>query len=248
MIYQGFAYLYDQLMSDAPYDEWVDLISASISSYLPHAKEILDVGCGTGSVTIRLAEKQFDVTGVDLSEDMLTVAQAKCNEANVQVRLLQQDMRELAGFTHPFDVVTICCDSLNYLENEKDVKSTFHAVNQQLKPGGLFIFDVHSIFKINEIFAGATFAEQDEDISYIWKSYNGDKPNSVEHDLTFFVLQNGYYERYDELHRQRTFSITDYSNWLKEASFDILTICADFNIDNTPSETSERIFFVARKK
>ena len=247
MIYQGFAYIYDQLMKDAPYDQWVSFIQQSIAKYSPGAKTILDVGCGTGEIAVRLANQQFDVTGVDLSEDMLAVAQSKLEENKVQVLFLKQDMRDLAGFSEPFDVITICCDSLNYLENKEDIITTFRAVHHQLKSQGLFIFDVHSLYKIHHIFAGATFAEQDEDVSFIWNSFLADESNSIEHDMSFFVKQNELYKRYDELHYQRTFPIDEYKTWLEEASFEVVNICSDFQFDENPLSTSERLFFIARK-
>ncbi|MBZ5749317.1 class I SAM-dependent DNA methyltransferase [Metabacillus rhizolycopersici] len=247
MIYQGFAYIYDQLMKDAPYDQWVSFIQQAIATYSPGAKNILDVGCGTGEIAIRLANQQFHVTGVDLSEDMLAVAESKLEENKVQVLFLKQDMRDLTGFSEPFDVITICCDSLNYLESKEDILTTFRAAYHQLKNQGLLIFDVHSLYKIHHIFAGATFADQDEDVSFIWNSYLADEPNSVEHDMSFFVKQNELYKRYDELHYQRTFAIDEYKIWLEEASFEVVNICSDFDFDENPTSTSERLFFIARK-
>lgn len=248
MIYQGFAYIYDQLMKDAPYDKWVSFIMESILTYNRHAKSILDVGCGTGEIAIRLAIQQLNVTGVDLSEDMLAVAQSKLDEKKVNVLFLQQDMRELTGFSNPFDIVTICCDSLNYLESIEDVQATFHAVYHQLKDQGLLIFDVHSIYKIHTIFAGTTFADQDDDISFIWNSYLADEPNSVEHDMSFFVRRDELYERYDELHYQRTFTIDEYTLCLESASFEVIKVCSDFNFGENPTSTTERLFFIAKKK
>jgi SAM-dependent methyltransferase len=247
MIYKGFAYIYDQLMKDAPYDKWVSFINESISTYRSDAKKILDVGCGTGEIAIRLAIQQLEVTGVDLSEDMLAVAQSKLEENKVNVLFLQQDMRELGGFMEKFDVITICCDSLNYLATTDDVQTTFQAVYKQLKAEGLFIFDVHSLYKIHNIFAGATFADQGEDVSFIWSSYTGDEPNSVEHDMSFFVRRGDQYERYDELHYQRTFPIEEYKSWLEAASFEVVKVCSDFQFEKKPTSTSERLFFIARK-
>ncbi|MCY9456984.1 class I SAM-dependent methyltransferase, partial [Bacillus inaquosorum] len=111
MIYQGFASVYDELMSHAPYDQWTKWIEAS----LPEKGRILDLACGTGEISIRLAEKGFEVTGIDLSEEMLSYAQQKVS-SNQPILFLQQDMREIAGFDGQFDAVAICCDSLNYLK------------------------------------------------------------------------------------------------------------------------------------
>ena len=127
MIYQGFAGVYDELMSHAPYDEWAGWIEAS----LPEKGRVLDLACGTGEISIRLAEKGCEVTGIDLSEDMLSCAQQK--KTGKPILFLQQDMRKLSGFEEQFDAVVICCDSLNYLKTKNDVLSTFKSVFQVLK-------------------------------------------------------------------------------------------------------------------
>lgn len=115
---------------------------------------------------------------------MLAVAQAKAEQNGLQIPFYLQNMAELEGFSE-FDIIGIFCDSLNYLKTESEVKDTFMRAHAHLKRDGLFIFDVHSIYKIMQIFMNQTFAENDEEISYIWHSYQGEYPNSVEHDLSF---------------------------------------------------------------
>ncbi|MED3549055.1 class I SAM-dependent methyltransferase [Cytobacillus praedii] len=247
MTYGKFAYLYDELMKDVPYDKWVEIVKNYVSKFHVNGKKILDLACGTGELSIKFAEEGFEVTGVDLSEDMLMVAQGKAADREMNVQFYQQNMAELEGLGR-FDVIGIFCDSLNYLQSEQEVLDTFSRVHEHLDDNGLFIFDVHSIHKIMQIFMNQTFALNDEEISYIWHSYQGEHPNSVEHDLSFFVLdqQTGQYERYDELHFQRTFPIEVYGNWLKEAGFEVLEVIADFEAVS-PQTQSERIFFISRK-
>ncbi|WP_066064030.1 class I SAM-dependent DNA methyltransferase [Neobacillus soli] len=253
MSYEQFAYLYDELMKDAPYDEWVQFVKEKCLKYSvtngSTAPQLLDLACGTGELSVRFAENGFQVTGVDLSEDMLAVAQAKAEEAGVKgIPFFQQNMADLDGHGQ-FDVIGIFCDSLNYLETEAEVIATFANVIEHLSDKGIFIFDVHSIYKIAEVFINQTFALNEEEVSYIWNSFPGELPNSVEHELSFFVLdeKTGKYDRFDELHLQRTYPIEQYSNWLLEAGFELLEVCADFD-DTVPSTNSERILFVARKK
>ncbi|PLR87665.1 class I SAM-dependent DNA methyltransferase [Bacillus sp. V33-4] len=248
MTYEKFAYLYDELMKDVPYDKWVDLLMEKTEKYAVNGRHLLDLACGTGELSIRLARAGFSVSGVDLSADMLTVAQAKAAENRLAIGFYQQNMAEVTGFDE-VDIAGIFCDSLNYLETKQDVKDTFRSVNSQLKKGGLFLFDVHSIYKVTKIFMNETFAVDGEKISYIWNCFPGDVPNSVEHDLIFFVLDelSGKYDRFQEYHKQRTFPIYEYEGWLQEAGFDVLEILADFE-DDEPDEQSERIFFIARKK
>ena len=147
-----------------------------------------------------------------------------------------------------FDVIGIFCDSLNYLKSDEDVIHTFSSVYNHLKDDGIFVFDVHSTYKISHVFTNQTFADAEEHVSYIWNSFAGELPNSVEHELSFFVLdeQTGKYDRFDELHYQRTYSVQQYSVWLEQAGFEILEVCADFET-NEPQPKSERIFFIARK-
>ncbi|MGJ7921442.1 class I SAM-dependent DNA methyltransferase [Neobacillus sp. LXY-4] len=248
MTYNRFAYLYDELMKETPYHQWVDFVVRQIEKYGVKAETILDVACGTGELSIWLAEAGFRVSGVDLSEDMLAVAQAKAAERGHAIQFFQQNMAELEGFDS-LDVITIFCDSLNYLQSEEEVVKTFQHVFEHLHSNGLFMFDVHSIYKMNNIFRNGTFALNEEKISYIWQCYEGEWPNSVEHDLSFFVLedQTGLYERFDELHFQRTYTIEQYKQWLQNAGFEVLEVSADFS-DQSPEEHSERIFFTARKK
>ncbi|MBP2241698.1 SAM-dependent methyltransferase [Cytobacillus eiseniae] len=247
MAYEKFAYLYDELMRDVPYDKWVELVQRKAEKYVVQGSKMLDLACGTGKLSIKLAEVGFEMTGVDLSDDMLMVAQSKAAEKGLPMQFYQQNMAELDGLGQ-YNLIGIFCDSLNYLQTEAEVKETFLHVYEHLDDNGLFIFDVHSIYKMMQIFMNQTFAINEEEISYIWYSYQGEHPNSVEHDLSFFVLdQNtGKYDRYDELHFQRTFPIDQYEKWLQQSGFEVLEVTADFE-DVSPQTHSERIFFICRK-
>lgn len=247
MNYKHFSLLYDQLMDEAPYEQWMEFLTTQVNNYYPEAKKVLDLACGTGQMTIRLFEKGFDVVGVDLSEEMLSIAYQKATEKGYYIPFFCQNMTELTGLPS-FDIVIIFCDSLNYLQTEQEVANTFSSVFQCLNRGGLLLFDVHSPYKMENVYAGATYAYNDDHISYIWNSYAGEHPLSVEHELTFFVFdeQSQKYDRYDELHRQRTYPKGQYEKWLKAAGFQILSITGDFT--NEPvSETTERIFFTVKK-
>ncbi|KAB7708708.1 methyltransferase domain-containing protein [Bacillus aerolatus] len=245
MTYERFAHVYDFLMGDAPYEEWMDFFQRHAANL--SGKGVLDLACGTGEFTWRLAEAGWHVTGVDLSDDMLFVAQQKAAAKNLSIPLFQQDMRELEGL-ESFDAITIFCDSLNYLTEEEDVKRTFQSAEKHLKPGGLFLFDVHSLFKMRHVFKDGTFTAVDEVVSYIWNCFDGEKPDSIEHELTFFARDEkaDLYERFDELHTQRTFAPGQYETWLQEAGFTNIETTADFT-EHPPGEESQRIFFVCRK-
>ncbi|PCK20771.1 SAM-dependent methyltransferase [Bacillus pumilus] len=242
MIYQGFAGVYDELMTHAPYDEWVQWIQQYIG---PNAK-IIDVGCGTGEISLRLAQNGHVVTGIDLSEEMLAFAQQKAQAHKQSIQFLHQDMRELTGFDQAFQAAVICCDSLNYLKNENDVKKTFKNMFQFLEADGVLLFDVHTPYKMEKVFPGSTYADQDEEISYIWQSDQGDDLYSVIHDLSFFVKDGDVYQRYNETHEQRTFTFETYAAFLESVGFEKIEVTADFT-NEAPHEFAERYFISAKK-
>ena len=248
MSYERFAFVYDLLMEDVPYDKWIDRFIEMKNRYQVEGTKVLDVACGTGEFTVRLAKRGFDVAGVDLSEEMLSIAREKAEAAKVSIPFYHQNMMEL-DMGELFDSIVIFCDSLNYLQDEKDVQMTFAKVYEQLQKGGLFMFDVHSVYKMEHIFANETFAHSEEEASYIWNSFEGEFPYSVEHELTFFVKdhESGLYERFEEDHYQRTYPIDTYKMWLEAAGFTIKEVLGDLE-NEEPTTTSERILFVAMKE
>ncbi|PLT30938.1 class I SAM-dependent DNA methyltransferase [Peribacillus deserti] len=249
MSYGQFAYLYDELMKDVPYAEWVHLFKKQMEKYSISGTKVLDLACGTGEISVRFAREGYEVTGVDLSEEMLAVAHAKTAGEGLSVPFFQQDMTDLNGLG-TFEAVTIFCDSLNYLESPEDVKAAFQSVYNHLEAGGLFMFDVHSVYKMEHIFYDATFAQDDEEISFIWNSFPGKEPLSTHHELSFFVLDHasGKYDRFEEVHYQRTFSAETYQAWLQESGFELLDIIFDLDEEQPNDSEAERLLFIARKK
>lgn len=247
MNYEKFAYLYDELMSDAPYEQWVSFVLKIIKQTGITNCKLLDVGCGTGNVAIPLSEQGLDVTAVDLSDEMLIVAKEKSEAKGTDIKFFQQDMKELEGLGI-FDVVISLCDSVNYLNNQDEVATTFQRVYDHLNYNGVFVFDVHSIYKINEIFKGHTFAHSGEEIAYIWECFAGEWEHSVEHELSFFIKNSAdLYERFDELHKQRTYPMKFYKQALESSGFTVEQVTGDFSFD-TLAEDSQRWFFVAKKE
>ncbi|MFZ3588227.1 class I SAM-dependent DNA methyltransferase [Bacillus sp. DJP31] len=247
MTYQHFAYIYDELMKDVPYESWLEYFLNRIPAEKRYG-QVLDLACGTGSLSVPIAKMGFDVTGIDLSTEMLSVADEKARNEQVQITFLEQDMTNLVG-TASFDLVLCFCDSLNYLKDEQAVTSTFKGVYDSLKSNGQFMFDVHSTEKIESIFMDQTFVSTDEEISFIWNCFEGDFPYSVEHELTFFVNtgNQNLYKRYDEVHVQRTYPIATYEAWLKAAGFSSIEVTSDFK-DNLSKNERERILFYCEKK
>jgi ubiquinone/menaquinone biosynthesis C-methylase UbiE len=237
--------VYDTLMAGVPYDRWLDFTKQIIEETGTSINTIIDLGCGTGEIALRLAEEGCDVTGVDYSSDMLTLAMNKANKKNLSVQWIQQDMLELEGFKE-IDLVVSYCDSINYITTENELSTVFHRIADVLKPGGLFIFDVHSLFHMEHHLKNQTFADVKEDTSYIWFCTEGNYVGEAFHELTFFSLEGNKYVRFDELHHQRTFSVEIYKKLLADAGFENIKIYGDFSFRNKDlNKEAERIFFSA---
>lgn len=235
--YHEFSQYYDELTLDQAYDAWLDIVKSIVRNKV----SILDIGCGTGSLTHQLTQLG-SVTGMDLSPDMLAIASQKSNE----VRWIEGDMSQF-DLGQTFDVITIFCDSLNYLDNLEAVNDTFRQVYNHLKDDGIFIFDVHTIYKMQTLFNNQSYIDETEHVFLGWDAVAGDEPNSVWHYMTFFEKQNdGRYHRFDEEHYQQTYSEEEYKEMLHAAGFKHIKTFYDFDQNNHNPE-SNRLFFVVKK-
>lgn len=242
--YQKFAQVYDRLMTDVPYDAYVELITqyAPATSY----SKLLDIGCGTGVMLEKLLRIGYEVTGLDISEEMLAIAVERLSEAGLFAPLFAMSMSELEGFDN-FDVAIIPIDSLNYVIEEQEVQETFKRIYESLRTGGQLLFDVHSISYVEDYIAGSPFTYDDGELVYVWHAEEGPYEHSVVHDLTFFVENDsGLYVRFDEQHVQRTFPIEYYVDLLQSIGFHSIKVTADFSMEE-PNNQSNRIFIRAIK-
>lgn len=242
--YQRFAEVYDALMTDIPYANYVKWIEA----YAPaqHYPTLLDIGCGTGVLAALFDDAHYKVTGIDLSEEMLMMAAARFAEMNKSIPLIAMPMEQLEGFEN-VDVAVIPIDSINYVLEEEGVVATLQRIYHCLRSGGQLFFDVHSTYKMDEIFLDSPFTYDDGEVTYIWHTEQGESDHSVIHDMTFFIKQTeDMYERFDEEHYQRTFPVAQYEKWLREIGFTTVQVTADWSHD-LPTDTSERIFIRAVK-
>lgn len=247
MAYGKMADVYDTLMAAAPYDQWIEMSLKLFKQCDKPVKQVIDLGCGTGEISVRLAKAGFEVTGVDYSSDMLAYAERKATKEYTNIDLIQQDLRELEGLKE-MDAAVCYCDVMNYLTSESDLKNVVKRIADSLKPGGVFIFDVHSMQQVENNFIDHTFAEVTEDTSYIWFCTGGENPGEMYHDLTFFHREGNKYVRFDEEHFQRTYPISFYERLLLAAGFQNIKIYGDFSIDKEITEETERVFFVAQKR
>lgn len=242
--YTNFALVYDELMTDIPYDAYLELISLATGGV--KEKKIIDIGCGTGLLSVKLSKAGAYVTGIDLSRNMLDIAEKRANDLSLKIDFREMPMQELMG-TEQFDAAVIAIDSLNYLPDRESVLETFRGIYSVLKSGGMLIFDVHSTFKTDVIFMEGPFTFDNDRIAYIWHTEEGDSEHSVHSELSFFVKEeSGLYRRFNERHQQRTFHVYEYVDLLREAGFTIDRIFADWE-DEPPHDESERIFFQVHK-
>ena len=245
-MYKGFASVYDELMADAPYSSWLTWVETALKEEQLQEPKILEVGCGTGTILASLCEKGYQAEGLDMSEDMLAVADQKLKNKGLQTLLTCQDMRYF-DMGKQFDVIIVLCDSLNYLTSINDMEKALKTIWDHLRPGGKLLFDVHSLYYMKNVLSYYSVSDAAEDISYIWNVFPTDTSGEVEHELTIFTQrQDSLYMRYDELHRQRAYSMDDYRSVIKKCGFSIKRITADFTSE-APVETSERLFFNVEK-
>lgn len=247
MIYHELSSVYDHLMEHAPYDDWYVFTKHIFQEHETDITSIADIGCGTGEITLRLAKDQYQMYGVDYSSHMLSVAQQKSMRKELDVFWIQQDVRRLQGLQH-IDAVISYCDVINYITSIADLKKAFQQIAQILKPGGLFIFDVHSLAYVENHLINHTFADVYDDYAYVWFCYPGEAKGSMYHDLTFFMFDGKAYKRFEESHYQKTYPVETYKQLLQETGFKNIKIYSDFSQKIKKSlENTERIFFVTEK-
>lgn len=249
MSYALLSLKYDELMQDVPYEKWTDFFQEMIEQYgvqRNSSLDVLDLGCGTGRFLLYLLENQHQAIGMDLSEDMLTMAAQNLQEKHLFAPLFQQSMDNFV-LDQKVDVVTIFCDALNYLLDEEAIKNTFSCVSDVLQEDGLLLFDVHSPYKMSTEFKDATYSMLADDYVVIWNTFLDEERLQVRHELTYFFQdeETGLYERIEESQLQRTFTLEQYCALLKQCGFTVLFV-GDEEM-NPPTETCTRYFICAKR-
>ena len=243
--YTGFANLYDLFMDNIPYQQWSEYLISLLKSYGINEGLILDMGCGTGNITEPLAKAGYDMIGIDNSEDMLGIAMDKRYDSGLDILYLCQDMREFELYGTVAAAVSIC-DSMNYILEYDELVQVFKLVNNYLDPNGLFIFDLNTIHKYENI-GDTTIAENREEGSFIWENtYFSDK-HLNQYELTIFTKdEDNRYTKYEETHLQRGYTLDQIKSALTEAGMTYVTSYSAFTT-NDVSENDERIYVIARE-
>ena len=244
--YSGFAKVYDLFMDNIPYEEWTDYVKELFAEEGVKDGILLDLGCGTGSVTELLSESGFDMIGIDNSEEMLEIAMEKRTESGLDILYLLQDMREFELYGTVKGVVSIC-DSINYILDDEDLLDVFKLVHNYLDNEGIFIFDMKTMHEYANVMADNTFAEDREESSFIWENYYDEEEEINQYDLSIFVKEeDGRYRKYEETHLQRAYEQQCVEELIKESGLELLHVYDAFTRE-LPAEDSQRIYFVCRR-
>lgn len=263
--YTDFAGVYDTFMDDTPYEEWAAYLLELLGEYgvaVPKITEaaaaersiVVDLGCGTGTLTQLLAEAGYDMIGIDNSREMLNIALTKREKSGKDILYLHQDMREFELYGTAGAIICVC-DSMNYLLEEDEIEQTLRLVNNYLYPGGVFIFDFNTIYKYETVIGDTTIAENREDCSFIWENYFDCDSGINEYDLTVFVraTERGVTEedgesfrRFTETHYQRGYTLDMMRSLVEKAGMEFVA-AIDADTRGDVWEESERIYVIARE-
>ena len=278
--YEVLAGYYDELMEEIDYDSWCDYVlglvapestslttsgsvvagvsqpgvftAANPNKHDKKGPRVLDLACGTGQFSYRLNQRGFEVTAVDISSEMLAVAEAKARSLGLKISFFRQDMRYLQ-LPESYDLVICLCDSLNYLLQLEDVAATFNAVARVLKPGGHFIFDLNTEHKLATVYGDNTYAADLGNYAYIWENEYQPETKLCYMDLAFFVpalapkrsereWETPLFERLTESHVQRAFLPEEIEDLVETVGLKLLGQYGDLTLV-PPNPTTERITF-----
>ncbi|MBQ9069804.1 MAG: class I SAM-dependent methyltransferase [Clostridia bacterium] len=251
MIYDLLAPFYDKFNGDINYSEWADFIEKIIERHYGVGKPdlVLDLGCGTGSMTIELARRGYDMTGIDYSPEMLDIARERTNDLGLSDKMLWlcQDMREFELYG-TVDAAVCCLDGINHLTSNKDLDKTLSLVHNYLIPDGLFIFDINGKYKFENIYGDESYVMESSDAMCVWQNYYNKNTKCCDFYITLFKeSRDGRYERYDEIQRERMYTLRMIKSALSRNSLEFIGAYSNFEFD-AGSDDSERLYIVARCK
>ena len=246
--YTGFAEVYDLFMDNVPYEQWAEYITGLLREYGIEDGLVLDLGCGTGTMTELLAEAGYDMIGIDQSEEMLEEALEKKEASGHDILYLCQDMREFELYGTVRAIVCVC-DSMNYILEEEEILDILSAAAYNyLDYDGLFIFDLNTEYKYREILGEQTIAENREEGSFIWENYYDEAQRINEYQLTLFVKEKeDLYRKFEETHYQRAYSLDTVRNLVERSGLRLLHMYDAFTRESA-REDSERIYVICQRE
>ncbi len=239
-----FSAVYDKLQ-DADYKSIAEYYKEAFRRFGKETELVLDLGCGTGSITLELADAGYDMIGVDLSWEMLDIARSKAEEKGKDILFLNQDMTdfELYGTV---DAIVSTLDSVNYITEEGGVLQMMKLCKNYLNPGGIFIFDINSEYKLKEVLGCNTFVYDEEDVFYVWQNYYDEESEICDFELNFFVKDGENYKRFDEYQSEKVYKEKELREYAKSAGLEVLGVFDGYSF-NEADENTERLVFVLKK-
>ena len=244
MAYGDFAEIYDELIyEDINYDSMCSRVIEICNKEKIEFTNYLDIACGTGNLSVKLASKFKESFAVDLSEDMLREAFDKFKKAKIRCKIVCQDMSELS-LNRKFNLITCALDSTNYIIEEDKLLNYFIGVKEHLDENGLFIFDINSYYKLSNILGNNIYTYNEEEVFYTWENVFEDDLLSMY--LTFFVKRDNLYERFEEEHLERAYSEEFIEEKLEIAGLKVINKFDGYTEKEVNNKT-ERIVYVVKK-
>ena len=243
--YGGFAWYYDRLTRNVDYPARAAYFDRLIRQWAKRPPELLlDLACGTGSLSLELDRLGYDVIGADGSNEMLSVAIEKKYDAQADIMFLCQDMDKLDLYG-TIDATVCALDSLNHITDPGTVQKVFDRVSLFTAPGGVFIFDVNTLYKHREVLANNTFVYDYDDLFCVWQNSCEDGV-TVDISLDIFAREEGEerYERYSEAFAERAYSHEEILGFLRSSGLELLAVYGDDTME-PPGETTQRAIYVA---
>lgn len=247
-IYSILAPVYDAINGEVDHEKWADFYEREIRRFESgQTSLILDLGCGTGSMTLALARRGYDMTGIDISPEMLNVARSRAEKERLSERILWlcQDMTdfELYGTV---EAVVSCLDCVNHLLSRDEVRECFSLVHNYLSPNGLFLFDLNSPYKFRHIYGDRAYLFEEKDFFCTWQNAFREKSGICDFSISLFRREkDGRYTRFDEWQREKMYTPAAIERLLRETGFTLLSVAGDTD-GNPPTEESHRLYFTAR--
>ena len=242
--YEALAASYDRLTNDVNYEATVAFYREILAAEGLQPRTAVDLACGTGSVSVLLAEQGLRVTGVDLSEEMLTVAQQKADGLKNPPRFVCQSLQQLT-LPRGVDLAVCALDSLDYITDPDDCAEAIRRVFRALNPGGIFIFDVNTPEKLRAM-DGQVFLDEDDDVYCVWRGEFDEKTNICSYGMDLFQRQGRLWHRFFEEHREYAYSAVQLTGYLREAGFTDIRVYGDRRME-PPQSGEQRIYMKARK-
>ncbi len=242
--YGALAVSYDRLTNDVDYKAVVDFYFEILARECLRPRTAVDLACGTGSVALLLAQRGLQVTGVDMSEDMLCEASQKASEQENRPMFICQKLQQLR-LPRGVDLAVCALDSLDYITDPADCKEAIRRVYKALNPGGCFIFDVNTPEKLRAM-DGQVFLDEDEDVYCVWRGEFDEKTNICSYAMDLFQREGSSWRRSYEEHREYAYSAEQLTQYLKAAGFTSIAVYADRRFE-APAPGEQRIYLKARK-